>query len=65
MSRKFRGIPSRFQFLDSVGGESLLELWGTTFLHNWFLSDLLQNHMSISRTIRAHAKEVWDKLDKD
>ena len=27
--------------------------------------DLLQNHMSNSHTIRAHAQEVWDKSDKD
>ena len=29
------------------------------------LSDLLQNHLSTSRTIWAHAQEVWDKSDKD
>ena len=28
------------------------------------MSDLLQNHMSTSHTIRTHAKEVWDKSDK-
>ena len=27
--------------------------------------DLLQNHMSTSHTIRAHAQEVWNKSDKD
>ena len=29
------------------------------------MSDLVQNHMSTSHTIRAHAQEVWDKSDKD
>ena len=28
------------------------------------MSDLLQNHMSTSYTIRAHIEEVWDKSDK-
>ena len=29
------------------------------------LFDSLQNHMSTSHTVRAHAKEVWDKSEKD
>ena len=29
------------------------------------MSDLLQNHMSTSHTIRANAQEVSDKSDKD
>ena len=44
-----RGVPLLFQ----------------TDSHPYSLSDLLQNHMSTSHTIRAHAKEVWDKSDKD
>ena len=27
------------------------------------MSDLLQNHMSTSHTIRAHTQEIWDKSD--
>ena len=50
-------------------GKSLLELFVTTFLPDWqlpfFLSFLLQNHMSTIHTIRAHAQEVWDKSDKE
>ena len=33
--------------------------------HPKSLSDLLQNHLNTSHTIRAHAQEVRDKLDKD
>ena len=29
------------------------------------MSNLLQNHMSTSHTIRAHAQKVWDKSDND
>ena len=29
------------------------------------MSDLLQNHMSTSHTVRAHAQEVWDKWTKN
>ena len=29
------------------------------------MSDLLQNHMSTSHTVRAHAQEVWDKSDEN
>ena len=28
------------------------------------MSDLLQNHMSTSHTIRAYSQEVWDELKK-
>ena len=33
--------------------------------HPIIFADLLQDHMSTSHTIRVHAQEVWDKLDKD
>ena len=29
------------------------------------MSDLLQNHMNTSHTIRAHAQEVWGKSDNE
>ena len=34
------------------------------FFPTGLLSDLVQNHMSTSPTIKAHAQEVWDKSDK-
>ena len=43
-------------------GKSLLESWGITFLADW---QPLQNQMSTSHTIRAHALRVGDKSDKD
>ena len=50
-------------------GKSLLEMWGSTFLPNWqpplIFADLLQNHLSPTHSINAHAQEVWDKSDKD
>ena len=41
-----------------VKGKSLLESWGTTFIRESPLCDLLQNHMSTSHTITGHAQEV-------
>ena len=43
----------------------LVPLFFPTDSHPLSLSDLLQNNMSTSHTIRAHAQEVWDKSDKD
>ena len=56
--------------LKCARGKSLLELWGTTFLPEWqppliFVWFTSKLHMSTSHTIRTHAQEVWDKLDKD
>ena len=52
-------------FYLETSGKSLLELWGIyhfssrlTAALNKSTSDLLQNHMSTSHTIRSHAKEV-------
>ena len=43
-------------------GKSFLESWGTTLIPDSQpppnLTDLLQNHMSTSHTIRAHVQEV-------
>ena len=39
-------------------GKSLLEIFFPTDSHPQYLSDLLQNHMSISHTVRAHLQEV-------
>ena len=40
-------------------------LFFMTDSHPLSLFDLLQNHMSTSHIIRAHAQEVWDESDKD
>ena len=42
-------------------GKSLLESWDTTFLldsHPLSLFDLLQNYMTTSYIIRAHAQKI-------